>query len=130
VRLEWLSHLPLTHVEIIADGRVVQRRELAGDEGREGDWQVDVDMIDGWVAARAQGVARDSFYHPVYAHASPVYIGSGVPAGEARASAAVFTERIDTAIGHITDSLRYTTDAQREEVLHLFHAGRKVYECI
>jgi hypothetical protein len=128
VHLEWLSHLPLTHVEIVADGLVVERRELTGDEGREGHWQVDVDMTDGWLAARAEGVARDSFLHPVYAHASPVYVGSGIPPTASREAAAHFTRQIDTAIDLITDSLRYTTDAQRQEVLHLFHSGRSIYE--
>jgi len=130
VCVQWLSHLPLTHVDIIANGLVIERRELAGDEGREGSWQVDVDMADGWLAARAEGVARDSFYHPVYAHASPVYVGSGIPAEAAAESAAHFAQQIDAAIEHITHSLRYTTDAQRQEVLHLFQAGREVYERI
>ncbi len=131
VDLAWRSHLPLTHVEIVADGRVVQRRDLQGLEANEGEWQVDVDVeADGWLAARAQGVARDSFCHPVYAHASPVYIGGGLPAVAAAASARYFTDRIVTAIGHVTDSLRFTTDAQRQEVLHLFNEGRRAFESI
>ena len=85
-------------------------------------------MTDGWLAARAEGVARDSFLHPVYAHASPVYVGSGIPPTASREAAAHFTRQIDTAIDLITDSLRYTTDAQRQEVLHLFHSGRSIYE--
>ena len=128
VQVSWLSHLPLTHVEIIADGQVVAGRDVDGAGARAGELRLDVDLADGWIAARARGVARDSFCHPVYAHTSPVYVGRGHAAAAAMTSAGFFASRINAALVHIRDDLRFTTDAQRQEVLHLFHAGRQVYQ--
>ena len=45
---------------------------------------------DGWIAARAYGDARDSYAQAIYAHTSPVQIGTGRPPGIAQESAAFF----------------------------------------
>ena len=128
VVVRWRSHYALDRVEVVRDGMVVGERVLAGDDQWEGAWAVDVDMAgDGWVAARVFGMARDSFGQAVYAHASPVYLGGGIPARQAGDAAAFFASRIAAAGEKIARYGRFTTDAQREEVLHLFEAGRKIY---
>ena len=128
MEVRWQSHYALDRVEVVRDGMVVGDRVLAGDDQREGAWAVDVDMAgDGWVAARVFGMARDSFGQAVYAHASPVYLGGGIPVGQAGDAAAFFASRIAAAGEKIARYGRFTTDAQREEVLHLFEAGRKIY---
>ena len=128
VEVRWRSHYALDRVEIVRDGMVVDERVLAGDDQREGAWVVDVDMAgDGWVTARVFGMARDSFGQAVYAHASPVYLGEGIPVGQAGDAAAFFAYKIAAASETIARYGRFTTDAQREEVLHLFEAGRKIY---
>ena len=83
---------------------------------------------DGWLAARAYGEARDSFAQAVYAHTSPIYIGSGLP-GETKVkeAASFFARGIEAASENIRRSGRFARDEQREEVLHLFEEGRKVY---
>ncbi|MEE3259624.1 MAG: CehA/McbA family metallohydrolase [Candidatus Latescibacterota bacterium] len=129
VEMAWRSHYPLDRVEVVRDGEVVDTRVLQETaEQREGAWSVDVDLAgDGWVAARVFGAARDSFGQAVYAHASPVYVGTGVPAERAGDAAAFFARGIEESSGLIGRFGRFTTDAQREEVLHLFAEGRKVY---
>ena len=84
VRVSWSSFYPLRRVEVVRDGEVVQQRMLdEGPQQREGDWSFDLAAgEDGWIAARLYGEARDSFEQPVYAHTSPVYVGSGVPRGK------------------------------------------------
>jgi len=100
-------------------------------EQREGVWEIDVPSEqDGWLAARAYGEARDSFDQPVYAHTSPVYIGSGMPPSGVREAATFFQQAIDDAHVQIRDYARFTKDEQREEVLHLFAEGRKVYDTL
>ena len=128
-RVEWTSHYPLNRIEMVADGRVVDNRVLSEmTEQREGVWETDVPVEgDGWLAARAFGQARDSFDQPVYAHTSPVYIGSGLPPNAVGESATYFTRTIDEAHQQIQTYARFTKDEQREEVLHLFDQGRKVY---
>ena len=128
-RVEWSSHYPLDRVEVVADGRVVESRSLVElVERQEGVWVLDVDASgDGWIGARAYGQARDSFGQAVYAHTSPVYVGSGVPGDEVREAATFFTTAIDGARELISEFGRFTRDEQRQEVLHLFDQGRKVY---
>ena len=91
-------------------------------------WQFDLQIeTDGWLAARAYGDARDSFAQAIYAHTSPVYIGTGRPDNIAKESAAFFVRSIDDSIDWVRRVGRFTKDEQREEVLHLFNEGRKVY---
>ena len=97
--------------------------------GHGGEWSFDLRIeSDGWVAARAFGEARDSFAQPVYAHTSPIYIGTGRPDTVSQSSAAFFVHSIDSAIEIVNRDWRFAKDTQREEVLHLFNEGRRVYE--
>jgi hypothetical protein len=126
-KISWISHYPLNLIELIHNGKVAQANEYH--EGTySGEWQFDLSVdTDGWVSARASGNARDSFDHAVYAHTSPIYIGAGKPAGISQESAAYFVRSIDDSLQSIKTSGRFTVDSQREEVVHLFEEGRKVY---
>ena len=130
VRVEWSSHYPLRRLEVVGNGEVAESRVLVEEaDQREGVWELMVEMDgDGWLAARAYGEARDSFMQSVYAHTSPIYLGSGLP-GEAKVkpAATFFARGIEEASQNIRRSGRFTQDEQREEVLHLFEEGRKVY---
>ena len=81
----------------------------------------------GW-RCRAFGEARDSFAQPVYAHTSPVYVGTGLPTGKAAESATGFAREIERYSETIGRCGRFARDEQREEVLHLFAEGRAAYE--
>ncbi len=128
-RVQWNSFYALDRIEVVQYGEVIHSRELRGVEvQREGEWQVDIEVAgDGWIGARAYGGARDSFAQAVYAHTSPVYIGSGLPVGKVREAAAFFAQGIEASSALIGRFWRFTRDEQREEVLHLFEEGRKVY---
>ena len=127
-RITWQSHYPLSLVELVYNGVVTQTVPLDGMR-RGGEWAFDLRIeSDGWVAARAFGEARDSFGQPIYAHTSPIYIGSGLPVDVAQGSAAFFVRSIDSATEIVNRDWRFATNTQREEVLHLFNEGRKVYQ--
>ena len=130
VEVAWRSHYPLDRIEIVRDGDEVASRALQGTmEQREGALSIDVEVDgNGWIAARTFGSARDSFGHAVYAHSSPVYVGTGLPAGKAGAAAVSFARGIESSRDLIRQFNRFTKDSQREEVLHLFEEGRKVYQ--
>jgi len=68
-------------IELIHNGKIAQAKEYP--EGTySGEWEFDLSVeTDGRLSGRASGNARDSFDHAVYAHTSPIYIGSGKPAG-------------------------------------------------
>ena len=126
-QIAWQSHYPLNSVELVHNGAVTQTVPLDG-MGHGGEWTFDLRIeSDGWVAARAFGEARDSFAQPVYAHTSPIYIGTGLPVDTVQGSAAFFARSIDNAMKIVNRDWRFTKDTQREEVLHLFNEGRKVY---
>ena len=128
-QVRWDSHYPINRVDLVQNGGVVQSKTLdVSTEGRHGLWEFDVQAeTDGWLAARAYGDARDSFAQAIYAHTSPVYIGTGRPDNIAKESAAFFVRSIDNSIDWVRGVGRFTKDEQREEVLHLFNEGRKVY---
>ena len=121
--------LPLNSVELVHNGMVTQTIPLDGLR-QGGEWSFDLRIeSDGWVAARAFGAARDSFAQPVYAHTSPIYIGTGLPDSTVQSSAQrSFVRSIDSAMEIVDRDWRFTKDTQREEVLHLFNEGRKVYQ--
>jgi len=127
--ITWASHYPVNRVELIHNGSVVLHAPIDSSTGeRQGKWAFDLHIdTDGWIAARAFGDARDSFAQAIYAHTSPVYIGTGRPSGIAQASASYFVRGIDESIEWVKRVGRFTEDEQREEILHLFHKGREVY---
>ena len=128
-QIGWQSHYPVDRVELVCNGSVVDRQTPGDAEAqRYGEWTFEIGIeSDGWIAARAFGAARDSFAQAIYAHTSPVTVGTGRPGEEAKASAAFFVRSVDASIEWVDRRYRFAKDEQREEVLHLFHEGRKVY---
>ena len=126
--ISWHSHYPINRVELVHNGSVVQRKDFNEAPEQNGEWGFDLEIeADGWIAARAYGDARDSFAQAIYAHTSPVQIGTGRPPGIAQDSAAFFVRSIDDSIDWISRIGKFTKDEQREEILHLFNEGRKIY---
>ena len=130
VRLEWHSHYAVQRAEVIWNGRVVAGESY--DAGRkEGTLEVDLELpSDGWLAARLGSTRRDSFFQPIYAHTSPVYVKTGTTAPERSAAAAGFVASIDASLEWVTRKGRYHTDAQRREVRDLFRQGQDVYRAL
>ena len=82
---------------------------------------------DGWLAARAASTTRDSFFQPIYAHTSPVYLVGGKPPAERAAAAAMFAGSIERALEWTATGGRFHTEAQRREVADLFRQGLEAY---
>jgi len=132
------SHYPVDAVEIIMDGKVVDRRfadrRLANESGFDdgdafsGTIRCKVTaQNDGWIAARAWGHSRDSFNQSLFAHTSPTWFSCGRPPAQRQESARFFLESIDESLKWVDTMGRYNTDDQREEVRELFRRGREVY---
>ncbi len=85
---------------------------------------------DGWVAARLSSDARDSFYQPIFAHTSPVYVKTGQDSAEKKESARWFDDSIERSLEWVRARGRFYTDAQRQEVVDLFREGQQVYRAI
>jgi hypothetical protein len=70
---------------------------------------------------------RDSFFQPVYAHTSPVYVTAGRRALEHAQAAAYFDRAIDDALEYVNHKAKFRNDTQRREVIMLFKEGQAIY---
>ena len=126
--VRWQSHYPINRAELLFNGNVVAQETFAeGSTG--GHLEADVPVpSDGWVAARLSSDARDSFFQPVFAHTSPVYVNAGVAGPEKKAAAAGFDSAIERSLEWVSTRGKFYTDNQRKEVADLFREGQRVYQ--
>lgn len=84
-------------------------------------------QADGWIAARVFSTHRDSFYQPVFAHTSPIWLRAGVTSAAQESSATFFVRSLDDALAWVRSVGRYADDRQRAEVLELLMEGQEAY---
>jgi len=127
-RTSWQSHYPIGQVDILWNGQVLASRSLP--EGAcTGELSVDVKAsTNGWLAARLSSQVRDSFFQPIFAHTSPVYIETGLAAPEQAEAAHYFDQAIDTGLDWVNQKGKFRNDSQRREVVALFREGQSVYQ--
>ena len=128
VTARWQSHYAVERVELLWNGAVVASRALAGAEAKAGSLTVNFNApSDGWLAARLSSHVRDSFFQPVYAHTSPVYVVAGRRAPEQREAAHFFDRALDDALAWVQHKGKYRNETQRRAVEMLFQEGQAVY---
>ena len=128
--VRWQSHYPIKQVQLLYNGKAVAQEMF--DEGSTGG-QLESEVTvssDGWLAARLSSDARDSFFQPVFAHTSPVYVKAGVDGPEKKAAAAWFDKTIEDSLEWVRARGRFYNDNQRQEILNLFREGQSVYKAI
>ena len=129
VTASWQSHYAVERVDVIWNGKVVGSRTLAGNDAQAGALTFDFAVpSDGWLAARLSSHVRDSYFQPVFAHTSPVYVRAGRRSVEQAEAAAFFDRAIDDALGWVQTKGKYANATQRNEVLTLFKEGQAVYQ--
>jgi hypothetical protein len=127
IEITWQSHHPVNSVELVLNGQVADS-QLFPSGSVSGEWRtVLIAQEDGWLAARAFGDRRDSFYQPIFAHTSPAWLNVGQPAAARTLSASFFKRAIDDAIEWVRTTGRYASTQEREQVIDLFRAGQAVY---
>lgn len=128
--VRWQSHYPIHRVELIFNGSVVAHQVIEHG-ATEGHLESDIAVsADGWVAARLSSDARDSFFQPVFAHTSPIYVKTGLASQEKRNAAASFNDAIEGSLEWVRAKGRFYTDGQRQEVVDLFREGQEVYRAM
>lgn len=128
--LAWESHYAIQRVELIWNGRVINAQTFPTG-ATAGQMTVAVDTpSDGWLAARVASQVRDSFYQPLFAHTSPIYITTGRPPVERPVAAAYFDQALTEAQAWVQQQGRFHTAAQQREVLDLFKTGQAVYQAL
>jgi hypothetical protein len=127
-KVSWKSHYAVRRAEVIWNGKIVGERFFP-EGSTEGQFEADITVpSDGWVAARVSGHVRDSFFQPVYAHTSPVYVVTGRRAVEEYEAAVQFDQSIERALDAVNRQWRFQNDGHRREVLDLFRRGQEVYK--
>jgi hypothetical protein len=128
IKANWQSHYSVQRVELLWNGKVIASQPLA--EGtKSGEFATNFNApSDGWLAARLSSHVRDSFFQPVYAHTSPIYVVTGRRAPEQLESATYFDRAIDHALEWVQHKAKFRNDSQRREVMALFREGQEVYK--
>ena len=84
---------------------------------------------DGWIAARIKSETRDSFFQPVWAHTSPIYISVGNDKILERVSSANhFIKKIDESLEWIDKKGKFYSNKQRKEILDLHREAKSLYK--
>ena len=126
--IRWQSHYPVKRIELLYNSNVVAR-ETFEEGSASGTLEANVDVnADGWIAAKASSDTRDSFFQPIFAHTSPIYIKAGRDSAEKKAAAAWFDDSIETSLEWVRAKGRFYSDQQRQEVVDLFRQGQQVYK--
>ena len=126
----WKSHYPLSTVEVLFNGNVVAQESFP--QGST-DGHLEADLAaqsDGWIAARLSSDARDSFFQPVFAHTSPVYVKAGAEGPEKKAAAQWFDSSIERSLEWVRTKGKFYNDQQRREVADLMREGQQVYRAM
>ena len=114
-------------MELVFNGRVAGSRVFPSGS-TSGEWRTRlVAQEDGWLAARASGNRRDSFYQPIFAHTSPVWLNAGCPPDARSLSAGLLVRAIDDAIQWVQTMGKYTSAKEREQIVDLYRNGQAVY---
>ncbi|HRW06090.1 MAG TPA: CehA/McbA family metallohydrolase [Caldilineaceae bacterium] len=130
VDVRWQSHYAVQRVELIWNGQVVETLQIP-QGATVGALTAEVSArSDGWLAARLSSQVRDSFYQPLFAHTSPVYITTGIQAPEVADAARFFDQAIDGALNWVQQRGKFRNAQQRQEVLALFKEGQAVYQTL
>jgi Tol biopolymer transport system component len=124
------SIVPLSHAELVVNGRVVRRLRLDRD-GRALDFSGHLEIpASGWLLLRAYNETPQVLVQDLYPYGTtnPVWIDNGTPAPRASADAQYFVEWIDRVIEAAGARTDYNSDAEREQTLEYLRAGRAFYE--
>lgn len=125
--VSWKSYHELNRVEIVWNGNVVAADKFP-EGSRQGKFETEIQIpSDGWIAARLRSSERDSFFQPVYAHTSPVYVSTGIKALEQIAAAAQFDRALENSLEWVGSNQKYGNQRQRQEVIELFRQAQVIY---
>jgi TolB protein len=126
----WLrSIVPVDHLEVICNGRVVRELKLSGDrEAADVEDTIPLSQS-GWCLLRAWS---DKAEHPVlddypYATTSPVYVTVAGSVAKTAEDAAYFVAWIDRMIQDAKSNRDWNTEAEKTSVLNLLQRARTVY---
>lgn len=126
------SAVPFDQVELIVNGEVADRDEIAPQENRGlrvRRFEAELPIAkSGWIALRVRGPDHPSIFDgPVWAHTSPVYVSVADQPISSREDAAFFVDWIDQLLRVVATRNRYARPEDRQKVEALFREAQDVY---
>ena len=129
---ELFSIVPVDHLQIVCNGKVVREMKLDADRSRAHvDGSIPIETS-GWCVLRA---FSDKAEYPIldlypYATTSPIYVNvPGAPL-HSPADAAYFVAWMDRLIAAARSNTSWNTDAEKKMVLDLLEEAKKKYEAL
>ena len=125
--IKWESHYPVTCVELVVNGDIFTKKTFP-EGSKNGQIEIDVPVgSNAWIAARLSSEFRDSYFHPIFAHTSPVYINAGLVSPVTKPAAKDLNVAIENSMNWVQTKGKFYTDQQRREVVDIFRQGQNVY---
>lgn len=126
VRVSMRSPVPMDHLELVQNGRVIKNFKLKGDRTRH-DWNGTVELkTGGWILLRAFNDAPNPWVLDLYPYATtgPVYIASPA-APPAPEDAAYFVNWMDRVIEAAEARGGWNDDQEKADTLEYLEAARQ-----
>jgi len=126
----WLrSIVPVDHLQIVCNGKVVQDLALSGDR-TSGDFTGSIPVSQsGWCVLRAWSEKAEYPILDIYPYAttSPIYIRVGDAAPSSPEDAAFFVTWIDRLIANASANRDWNTEAEKQHVLDTLNRAKEIY---
>ena len=126
----WLrSIVPIDHLEVICNGRVVRELKLSSDrESADVDDAIPLSQS-GWCLLRAWSEKPEDPVLDVYPYAttSPIYVAVAGPTAKPVEDAAYFVAWIDRMIKDADSNRDWNTEAEKTSVLDTLNRARQIY---
>jgi TolB protein len=128
-RVAMRSPVPIDHLELVQNGRVLRAFTLAADRrafDEEGSLSI---QAGGWVVLRAYNDGADPSVLDLYPYAttSPIYLNLPGGPASAREDAAYFATWMDRVLSAATERGDYNTDRERRTTLAYLQRARDYY---
>jgi len=128
-RVSMRSPVPMDHLELVQNGRVIKAFALTGDRTRF-DWSGDVDLTGGWTLLRAFNDRAHPWVLDLYPYAttSPVYVDAPAPA--APGDAAYFASWMDRVIEAANARGGWNNEQEKSDTLAYLEQARAKFRAL
>jgi len=127
VHIGWRWHQPIELIEVLWNGDVIHSRTIKS-EIPYGEWEMDLTaQEDGWLAVRATSSQRDSFYQPIFAHTSPIWVQTGRKSKTIDESMNICLDKIDSGLEWIKSSAKFENESQLFETIDYYESARGAF---
>jgi len=129
IRVAMRSPVPMDHLELVQNGRVLKAFRLSGDRTRF-DWSGDANLGSGWVLVRAWNDKAHPWVLDLYPYAttSPVYVDGPVPA--APEDAAYFSAWMDRVVEAALARGGWNSEQEKTDTLAYLESARAQFRAL